>query len=146
MSDIIIKTVRNETSIAFKLGVGNITLPAGIAVNLFEIVPDDLLLSIQPELEGLEIRKSITVLEKEFRNVLRDKVLDLEDEKAVKTTLITTVDLKSSIQADAPVQTGTYVQADVEAIRVLANDLKAKYNAAVTLINELKSIIDNMNS
>jgi len=41
--------------------------------------------------------------------------------------------------ADAPVQGVGYVQADVQAIADLANDLKAKYNLAVTLINDLKS-------
>lgn len=98
--------------------------------------------------------------------------------QALRTDAITTIDSVVTIiadgtagtteaTADASVQTGAYVQVDVESIRTLtnslktnyndlqtkydavkdlANDLKVKYNAAVTLINELKSKVDTMNA
>ncbi len=66
--------------------------------------------------------------------------------KATKSTAIVASDSVVTVVADANVQTGSYVQVDVESIRTLANDLKAKYNAAVTLINELKIRIDVMNA
>ena len=66
--------------------------------------------------------------------------------KATKSVAIVAGDSVVTAVVDAPVQTASYVQADVEAIRALANDLKAKYNVAVTLINELKTRIDVMNT
>ena len=66
--------------------------------------------------------------------------------KATKSVAIVASDSVVTAVADANIQTGAYVQVDVESIRTLANDLKAKYNAAVTLINELKTRIDTMNA
>lgn len=66
--------------------------------------------------------------------------------QANKTTVILTIDSVVSAVTNAPTQTGSYVEADVQAIADLANDLKTKYNDAVTLINELKAKLDTMNS
>jgi len=79
----------------------------------------------------------------------RKDITDLEtavDDKAAKTTACAESDAEVSAQADANAQTGAYVQGDVQSIADLANDLKAKYNAAVALINELKGKVDTMNA
>lgn len=52
---------------------------------------------------------------------------------------IAATDAGSTAAADAALQTGAYVQADVQSIADLANELKTDYNGAVTLINELKT-------
>lgn len=67
------------------------------------------------------------------------RIFDLENGTSVLVAVVATADSAVTAVADAPVQTASYVQADVEAIRALANDLKAKYNAMVTLTNELKT-------
>jgi hypothetical protein len=91
------------------------------------------------------------------------------DAKAAKTTAVVAADVSATAAADAvaaaaatateiaaadaAVQTGAYVQADVQTIADLANELKldytalladvadirTQYNAAVTLANELKA-------
>lgn len=66
--------------------------------------------------------------------------------KATKSVAIVAGNSVVTAVSDANIQTASYVQVDVESIRTLANDLKAKYNAAVTLINELKTRIDAMNA
>jgi len=71
---------------------------------------------------------------------------NLELSKALKVTSISTVDLTPSIQADSNTQSASYVQADVQSIADLANDLKVKVNIANTLINELKAKINEMNT
>lgn len=65
---------------------------------------------------------------------------------APKDTAAVEPDAVVSSQADAATQTGSYVQADVQSIADLANDLKAKYNLAVALLNELKGILNTMNA
>ncbi len=46
--------------------------------------------------------------------------------------------------ADAETQGATYDQADVQTIADLVNDLKAKYNAAVTEIAEVKALLNDI--
>lgn len=58
---------------------------------------------------------------------------------APAVTGITAAPAEVTAVPDAAVQSGAYVQADVESIRALANDLKAKYNAAVTLLIDLRA-------
>ena len=67
--------------------------------------------------------------------------------KAAKTTAVVAADVSATAAADAvvtavadaAVQSVAYVQADVQSIADLANDLKVHYNASVTLMNELKA-------
>ena len=98
--------------------------------------------------------------------------------KAAKTVAVVAADAISvanadgtasitEVTADANVQTGAYVQVDVESIRTLTNSLKTNYNdlqtkydvvkdlandnkaavnIIVTLINELKAKVDTMNT
>ena len=70
MANEIIRSVRNETQLPIKLGVGNVTLPVGKTVDLFKLVSDDILLLLQGQLSGLENRKSITVLKRELKDTL----------------------------------------------------------------------------
>lgn len=65
--------------------------------------------------------------------------------KADKVAAVAAASSAATAVADAAVQTGAYVQADVQSIADLANDLKAKYNAMVTLVNELKTKMNSMN-
>ncbi len=68
------------------------------------------------------------------------------DLKALKSTVLVEADAVVTLVAAAgPVGVG-YVQAEVQAIADLANDLKAKYDAAVALINEMKAKLDAMNA
>lgn len=45
---------------------------------------------------------------------------------------------------DAPTQTGSYVQADVQDIADLANELKADVNQLVTDVNALKDVLNEL--
>jgi len=69
----------------------------------------------------------------------------LNSDKASKEAEIVSDDAEVSIAPEAAIQTGLYVQADVQSIADLANDLKAKYDALVVLTNELKSTLNAMN-
>ena len=66
--------------------------------------------------------------------------------QAVKDTVPVEADAVVTVVADAGAVSVGYDQTEVQAIVDLANDLKAKYNDAVGLINELKGIIDTMNT
>lgn len=57
---------------------------------------------------------------------------------------VVAADADSTTAADAATQTGAYVQADVQSIADLANELKVDYNSAVTLVNELKAKLDTL--
>jgi len=66
--------------------------------------------------------------------------------KAAKTASVAASNAAATSAPAANVQTGSYVQADVESIRTLANDLQTQYDGSVTLINELKTKMDTMNA
>ena len=69
----------------------------------------------------------------------------LNSDKSARTTEIVTTDVVVTSVVAASVQTAAYVQADVESIAALANDLKSKYDTLVALTNELKATINAMN-
>lgn len=67
-----------------------------------------------------------------------DALFDALALKALKSTAIATADVSATAAADSAI-TAEADATDLATVLTLANDLKAKYNAAVTLINELKS-------
>ena len=79
---------------------------------------------------------------------LADAVAKKHDASLQALKNVATVEAVSAVTAiaDASAVDNAYDQTEVQAIVDLANDLKAKYNAAVVLINEMKTIIDAMNA
>lgn len=81
-----------------------------------------------------------------------DDIIDTDTEilaliNDLKTTAgfpLTSADGVATAVVAASTQTASYVQADVQSIADLANDLKAKYDALVTLVNEMKTKINNV--
>lgn len=66
--------------------------------------------------------------------------------KATKSTAIATADVSAVVTADAAVQSGSYVQADVQTIAALANSTKAALNLTITLLNAVKAKVNTMNA
>lgn len=66
--------------------------------------------------------------------------------KADKESAVAAADATVTAVGSAGAISGAFSQVEVQAVADLANDLKAKYDDAVTLINELKTKLDSMNS
>jgi len=71
---------------------------------------------------------------------------DEVDLKAAKTTAAVEADALATVVVAVGPASAAYVQAEVQAVADLANDLKAKYDAAILLINELKAKLNTMNA
>ena len=93
-------------------------------------LPDDLLRALPPRLR--EWMRSVDAVLRERGNQIDSasgELLGAED---------VTNDLPGALAtADAAVQTGSYVQANVQSIATLANDLKAKLNALIAHLEGL---------
>jgi len=68
---------------------------------------------------------------------LVDTSTDVGATAPVKVAAVTTADAAATVVADG---------SDLATTQALANDIKALYNAAVPLINELKAKLDTMNA
>jgi hypothetical protein len=146
MAQIVIRTVTNTLSETISLFIpGNnakhaaVTIAPSATLDLLTVMTDDELASIQPELSGLITRGSLSQVATVDLSTLSIPSAFVAQPAVVAAAAI------AEATTDASIQTGSYVQADVQSIATLVNALKADYNTMVTLVNELRTKLNATN-
>lgn len=151
----LIRSVRNELTNDITLRLPGydannvVTLAPSVIVDLMDRLSIDQLKSMQELLSGMVTRGSISsqaTIDSEDIGLDDIASVGTVEDKADKTTAIVIANSAVTAVANAATQTALYVDADVQTIADLANDLKAKYNAMVALVNDLKVKVNAMNA